>query len=166
MDFNLILLLPVFFAFSGLNTQLTGLNDVQLLLPLAAALVAACVGKYLGCALTARWHGIPWRQSWAIGGLMNARGLMILVFINVGLAHDLVSPELFAMLVIVAVVTTATAMPLYQLHIPPHMESALHHETRPGQPAVSNGDPGALDGGGDAGDGGGAGRSRTPEGVT
>lgn len=166
MDFNLILLLPVFFAFSGLNTQLTGLNDVQLLLPLAAALVAACVGKYLGCALTARWHGIPWRQSWAIGGLMNARGLMILVFINVGLAHDLISPELFAMLVIVAVVTTATAMPLYQLHIPPHLEAALHHETRAGRPALSDGDPGALDGGDESGEGGDAGPRRTPEGVT
>lgn len=155
MDFNLIILLPVFFAFSGLNTQLTGLDDPDLWLPFAAAVVAACAGKYLGCALTARWQGLPWRHAWAIGGLMNARGLMILVFINVGLAYDLVSPELFAMLVLIAVFTTATAMPLYRLAIPLSMENVLRGERSdpvPREPAVTGteGNP----------------AGRTPEGVT
>lgn len=113
-DMNTILLLPVFFVFSGLNTRLGGLGSAALLLPLAVILLAAFAGKFLGCGLAARTQGVGARQSWAIGGLMNARGLMILIFVNVGMTYDVVTDQLFSILVLVAVITTAAAMPIYR----------------------------------------------------
>lgn len=124
MDFNTVLLLPVFFVLSGLNTQMSGLTDVQVLLPLTAIVVAAFVGKYVGCGLTVRLQGFSWRYASAVGGLMNARGLMILVFINIGLAYQLITPQLFSMFVVVAILTTAAAVPIYRLSMPKHIEDA------------------------------------------
>ncbi|MEV4641684.1 cation:proton antiporter [Actinoplanes sp. NPDC049548] len=123
-DFNSILLLPVFFAFSGLNTDLGRILSADPL-PLITLLVAAVVGKYSACTVSARLQGFDWRAASAIGGLMNARGLMILVFINVGLAYDIISVEIFSMLVVVAIVTTALAMPLYSWSIPAVRERAM-----------------------------------------
>lgn len=124
MDMNAVLLLPVFFVFSGLNTELSGLTDLSLLGPLILIMLVAFVGKYAGCALAVRAHGFSWRHASAVGALMNARGMMVLVFINVGLAHGLVSQKLFAILVLAAVVTTASAMPLYRISFPDWMEDA------------------------------------------
>ncbi|MGW4111053.1 cation:proton antiporter domain-containing protein [Actinosynnema sp. NPDC004786] len=124
-DLNSILLLPVFFAFSGLNTQVSGFGaGGGLWWPLAVVMVAAFAGKYLGCALVVRAQGFPWRYASAVGGLMNARGLMILIFINIGLAYGLVTPELFAILVAVAIVTTAAALPIYRASLPDDMDRA------------------------------------------
>ncbi|MEO3751385.1 cation:proton antiporter [Streptomyces sp. B6B3] len=118
-DLNSILLLPVFFAFSGLNTEVSGFGaGGTLWLPLAVIMLVAFAGKYLGCAAVVRLQGYSWRYASAVGGLMNARGLMILVFINIGLAHDMVSDETFAILVAVAIVTTAAAMPIYRASLP------------------------------------------------
>jgi Kef-type K+ transport system membrane component KefB len=111
----------MFFAFSGLNTHLDGLGTA-LLLPFGAVVVAAFAGKFLGCGLTTRCYGLSWRHAGAVGALMNARGLMILVFINIGLAEGLISAQVFSMLVLVAVLTTAVAMPLYRLSFPAWME--------------------------------------------
>jgi Kef-type K+ transport system membrane component KefB len=124
MDMNSVLLLPVFFAFSGLNTQLSGLAELSLVPILLLIVVVAFVGKYLGCAIAVRMHGFSWRHASAVGALMNARGLMVLIFINVGLAHGLITPQLFAMLVVVAVVTTAAALPLYRASLPDWLEDA------------------------------------------
>jgi Kef-type K+ transport system membrane component KefB len=122
-DLNSILLLPVFFAFSGLNTQVSGFGaSGALWWPLAVIMAAAFAGKYLGCAAVVRAQGFPWRYASAVGGLMNARGLMVLIFINIGLAHGMVTPELFAILVAVAIVTTAAAMPIYRASLPDHVE--------------------------------------------
>jgi Kef-type K+ transport system membrane component KefB len=85
-------------------------------------MAAAFAGKYLGCAAVVRAQGFPWRYASAVGGLMNARGLMVLIFINIGLAHGMVTPELFAILVAVAIVTTAAAMPIYRASLPDHVE--------------------------------------------
>jgi len=123
-DLNSILLLPVFFAFSGLNTRLDGFGSGGALwFPLAVIMLAAFAGKYLGCGLVVRAQGYSWRYASAVGGLMNARGLMILIFINIGLAYDLVTPEMFAILVAVAIVTTAAAMPIYRASLPDHLEA-------------------------------------------
>ena len=123
-DLNSILLLPVFFAFSGLNTQVSGFGaGGRLWFPLAVIMLAAFAGKYLGCGLVVRAQGYSWRYASAVGGLMNARGLMILIFINIGLAYDLVTPEMFAILVLVAIVTTAAAMPIYRASLPDHLEA-------------------------------------------
>ncbi|GAA4044648.1 cation:proton antiporter [Nonomuraea soli] len=116
------LLLPVFFTFSGLNTQLGGIAGGAMLLAFGLIFVAGFVGKYFGCALAMRGMGFGWRESYAVGGLMNARGLMILIFINIGLAQGMITSELFAMLVLVAVITTAGALPLYKLALPDQHE--------------------------------------------
>ncbi len=124
MDMNAVLLLPVFFVFSGLNTKLAVLTDLRLVPLLVLITVLAFAGKYLSCAVAVRAHGLSWRHASAIGALMNARGLMVLIFINIGLAHGLISQQLFAILVVMAVVTTATAMPLYRASFPDWLEDA------------------------------------------
>lgn len=115
MDVVCVLLLPIFFTLSGLNTQLNGLTGLAMLLPFLLILAAGFLGKYFGCALSMRAIGFSWRESYAFGGLMNARGLMILIFINIGLAQNMITRDVFSMLVLVAVITTAAATPLYQL---------------------------------------------------
>ncbi|MFE0104510.1 cation:proton antiporter [Streptomyces sp. NPDC059009] len=125
MDFVSVFLLPIFFAFSGLNTKLGGVAGATMLLALATLLVAGFVGKYVGCGLAMRAVGFSWRESWAVGGLMNARGLMILIFINIGLSQRIISQDVFSILVLVAVVTTAAAVPLYRLAMPPTAEGRL-----------------------------------------
>lgn len=124
MDVVSTLLLPVFFAFSGLNTHLGGIAGSSALLTFALILALAFSGKYFGCSLATRALGFGWRESWAMGAMMNARGLMILIFINIGLAQGMITQELFAMLVLVAVLTTAGAMPLYKLALPERHERA------------------------------------------
>ncbi|MFG3497067.1 cation:proton antiporter [Streptomyces sp. NPDC047928] len=118
MDLVCVLLLPIFFAFSGLNTQLNGLAGWAMLVPFLLILAAGFFGKYFGCSLALRSVGFSWRESYAVGGLMNARGLMILIFINIGLAQGMITQDVFSILVLVAVVTTAAAMPLYRWALP------------------------------------------------
>ncbi|MGA4846726.1 cation:proton antiporter [Streptomyces sp. G5(2025)] len=125
MDFTSVLLLPIFFAFSGLNTELGGLAGWGLIGPFLAILAAGFVGKYVGCAAAMRGIGFSWRESWAVGGLMNARGLMILLFINIGLAQGMITKEVFSMLVLVAVITTAGAVPLYRWALPERIEQRV-----------------------------------------
>ncbi|MFF9064172.1 cation:proton antiporter [Streptomyces sp. NPDC014891] len=125
MDVVTTLLLPIFFTFSGLNTQLNGLGGWAVIGPFLLILVAGFVGKYFGCGLALRGAGLSWRKSLAIGGLMNARGLMILIFINIGLAQGIIGQEVFSMLVLVAVITTALAMPLYRWAMPDHVEREM-----------------------------------------
>ncbi|MFI0139462.1 cation:proton antiporter [Streptomyces luteogriseus] len=136
MDIVCVLLLPIFFAFSGLNTELGGIAGWAMIGPFALILVAGFVGKYAGCALAMRGVGFSWRESWAVGGLMNARGLMILIFINIGLAQGMISKDVFSMLVLVAVITTAGAMPLYRWALPERLEQQMSPST-PEHKAVS-----------------------------
>lgn len=107
------LLLPLFFTYSGLNTKIALLNTGFLWLMCVAVLFAAVMGKGVGCWLAARATGIPNREALGIGTLMNARGLMELIIINIGLQRGIISEGLFATLVIMAVVTTLMASPLF-----------------------------------------------------
>lgn len=111
LDFVVVLLVPVFFARTGLATQLGGLLSARLALPLLLLLGVAYLGKYGGCTLAMRALGHGWREASAVGALMNARGLMELVILDLGLSYGLISPAVFSLLVVVAIVTTATAMP-------------------------------------------------------
>lgn len=122
-DMNAFLLMPIFFVESGLNTRLGDLN-ARLLGPLLVIAAVAFAGKYLGCGLTVRAQGFSWRHASAVGGLMNARGLMILIFINVGLAYHIIGSEMFAVLVLIAVLTTVMAVPIYRLSFPDGLERA------------------------------------------
>jgi len=108
------LLLPLFFTYSGLNTKIGLLNTPFLWLMCAAVLVAAILGKGVACWLAARATGIPSREAMGIGILMNARGLMELIIINIGLQRGIISESLFAVLVIMAVVTTLMASPIFE----------------------------------------------------
>jgi len=108
-------LLPVFFVYSGLNTQI-GLLASPAIWRVAVILVAlAIVGKGVACLLAARVSGEAWRESVAIGVLMNARGLMELIILNIGLQHGIITPTLFTIMVLMAVVTTLMASPLFEL---------------------------------------------------
>ena len=107
------MLLPLFFTYSGLNTKIGLLNTGFLWLMCGAVLAAAILGKGVACWLAARATGIPNREALGIGVLMNARGLMELIIINVGLQRGIISEGLFATLVIMAVVTTLMASPIF-----------------------------------------------------
>lgn len=107
------LLLPLFFTFSGLNTQIGLLDSGYLWLMAFLVMMAAVGGKGVACWLAARATGISNREALGIGTLMNARGLMELIIINIGLQRGIISPALFATLVIMAVATTLMASPIF-----------------------------------------------------
>jgi Kef-type K+ transport system membrane component KefB len=108
-DVLLVVFLPLFFAFTGLQTRLT-LSGAPWVLAVVVAL--AVVGKLGGAAAGARLAGRSWREAGALGALMNTRGLMELVFLNVGLEVGVLTPELFAPMVVMALLTTAMTRPL------------------------------------------------------
>jgi Kef-type K+ transport system membrane component KefB len=105
-DIAVVLLLPLFFVFTGLRTQIGLLNDPYLWKVCGAIILIAVTGKFAGSALTARFVGQNWRDSLMIGALMNTRGLMELVVLNIGYDLGVLKPEIFAMMVIMALVTT------------------------------------------------------------
>ena len=107
------LLLPLFFTYSGLNTKIGSLNSAYLWGMCGLVLIAAVAGKFGACWLAARLTGLPHREALGIGTLMNSRGLMELIIINIGLQRGVISEALFAILVIMAVVTTLMASPLF-----------------------------------------------------
>jgi len=117
-DFVLIFLLPVFFAYSGLRTQIGLLNRPDLWLLCAAVVGVAIIGKYVGTYIAARVSGIENREASALGWLMNTRGLTELIVLNIGLSLGVISPLLFTMLVIMALVTTFMTSPLLEWTYP------------------------------------------------
>jgi Kef-type K+ transport system membrane component KefB len=112
--FTLVFLLPVFFTYSGLNTQLSMVNTPQLLLITALILVASIFAKFIACWLAALAAGQGNRSALALGALMNARGLTELIIVNIGLSAGIIGPPLFSMLVLMAIVTTLMASPLFE----------------------------------------------------
>jgi Kef-type K+ transport system membrane component KefB len=114
---SVLLLLPVFFLVSGLKVDIRGLGADNIL-PLIAILAVAIAGKYVGAYLGARSAGVPHWQANALGILMNTRGLTELIILNVGLQLGLLSPELFTMMVIMALVTTVMTGPLLKFAYP------------------------------------------------
>jgi Kef-type K+ transport system membrane component KefB len=117
-DFVTIVLLPLFFAYSGLRTQIGLLDDPTAWWTTLGIITVACVGKFGGTAAAARLTGLDLRSSAAIGVLMNTRGLMELVVLNIGLDLGVISTELFAMMVIMALVTTWITSPLLERIFP------------------------------------------------
>ena len=105
-DVSVILLLPLFFVFTGLRTEIGLINDAYLWKVTGCIIAVAVAGKFFGSALAARFVGQSWRDSWTIGALMNTRGLMELVVLNIGYELGVLSPKVFTMMVIMALVTT------------------------------------------------------------
>ncbi|CDO08424.1 cation/H(+) antiporter [Mycolicibacterium cosmeticum] len=108
------LLLPLFFVYSGLNTQIGLVNSAQLWAITLALLVVAIAGKGLACTAAARLCRVPAREALALGSLMNARGLIELILLNIGLQAGIITPTLFTMLVLVAIVTTLMCSPIFE----------------------------------------------------
>jgi Kef-type K+ transport system membrane component KefB len=107
-----VMLLPLFFAYSGLRTEIGLLDDPSDWLVAGAIILLATLGKFGGATLAARFTGLNWRESSAVGVLMNTRGLMELIALNIGMDLGVISPTLFTMLVIMALVTTFATSPV------------------------------------------------------
>ena len=114
-DLSLVLLLPLFFVFTGLRTQIGLLNSLDLWLIAALVIAVAVASKFIGSAFAARVTGQTWKDSLLIGALMNTRGLIELVALNIGYDIGILSPEIFTILVLVALVTTFMTGPLMAL---------------------------------------------------
>ncbi|MBO9621643.1 MAG: cation:proton antiporter [Sphingomonas sp.] len=113
--FTTALLVPMFFAFSGLNTQLTMVNSLELAAIASVIVAGSILAKGGACWAAARLTGQDNPTAMAVGALMNARGLMELIIINIGLQKGIIGPALFSMLVVMAIVTTLMASPLFEL---------------------------------------------------
>ncbi len=112
--FAVVFLLPMFFTFSGLNTQLALVNNPSLFLVAAVLLAASILGKGVACWAAARLSGEDHRTSLAVGTLMNSRGLMELIILNIGLQKGVIQPAFFSIMVVMAIVTTLMATPLFE----------------------------------------------------
>jgi len=110
-----VLLLPLFFAITGMRTRLDLLNKPSMWLWAAILLAAAMIGKIGGATLASRWTGQSWRDSLALGVLLNTRGLVELIVLNIGYNVGVFSSALFTMLVIMALITTACTTPFLNL---------------------------------------------------
>jgi Kef-type K+ transport system membrane component KefB len=111
-DLVTIVFLPAFFAFTGMRTQIGIVTTVDEWLLCGIIVLTATIGKFGGTFVAARLNGMSWRQSAVLGTLMNTRGLMELIVLNIGLDLKVISPKLFAMMVIMAVVTTMMTGPV------------------------------------------------------
>lgn len=123
-DFTVVLLLPLFFAYTGLRTRLELLSSMGMWLDALLVVAVACLGKLGGAAGAARLCGMSWRESSTIGVLMNTRGLMELVILSAGLALGVISEPVFGMMVVMAIATTAFTTPLLHLIYPPRLFEA------------------------------------------
>jgi len=114
-DVSVILLLPLFFVFTGLRTEIGLISDPYLLKVTGLIILVAVVGKFIGSAVAAKFVGQSWRDSLTIGALMNTRGLMELVVLNIGYDLGVLNKEVFTMMVIMALITTAMTGPALDL---------------------------------------------------
>ena len=113
--FSAVFLLPLFFAFTGLRTQIGLLDDWPSWLLCAGLIAVAIAGKLGGSMLAARWTGMGWKDSFSIGILMNTRGLVELIVLNIGYDLGILSPRIFTMMVLMALVTTFMTGPILSL---------------------------------------------------
>jgi Kef-type K+ transport system membrane component KefB len=107
-----VLFLPAFFAFTGMRTRIDLVSGMEQWLLCGLIVVVATGGKVGGTVVAARLTGLRWRQAVSLGALMNTRGLMELIVLNLGLDMGVLSPTLFAMLVLMALVTTFATTPV------------------------------------------------------
>jgi len=114
-DVSLVVLLPLFFVFTGLRTEIGLLNSPELWKVCGLIILVAVIGKFIGSALAAKFVGQNWRDSLTIGALMNTRGLMELVVLNIGYDLGVLTKEVFAMMVIMALATTFMTGPALNL---------------------------------------------------
>ncbi len=122
-DLTVVLLLPIFFALTGLKTQIGLLRGAEMWGYCAIVLLVAIAGKFGGSSMAARLSGLHWREATSVGILMNTRGLVELILLNIGLEIGVISPSLFTIMVVMALVTTFMTTPILQRIYPtPHRE--------------------------------------------
>ncbi len=114
-DITVAILLPLFFTFSGLNANMLVLGNLTNFIPTLIIVGFAFLSKYGSATIAMRMTGYSWRESSAIGGLTNSRGLMELIVANIGLSYAVISKDLYSILVLIAILTTLFAMPIYNL---------------------------------------------------
>jgi Kef-type K+ transport system membrane component KefB len=122
-----LLLMPLFFAYSGLRTQIGLLSGAGHWLVALGFIAIATLGKFGGSTLAARFTGLRWREASAIGVLMNTRGLMELIVLNVGMDLGVITPTVFTMLVIMALVTTIATTPILRWVYPDRLRAVSQH---------------------------------------
>ena len=121
-----VLLLPAFFAFTGMRTRIDLVSGVDQWVICGLIILVAIAGKFGGTFVAARLTGLGWRNAAALGTLMNTRGLIELIVLNIGLDLQVISPTLFSMMVIMALVTTLMTSPLLRLLVPSGAPQDLH----------------------------------------
>jgi Kef-type K+ transport system membrane component KefB len=114
-DLVTVLLLPAFFAFTGMRTQIGLVSGRSEWMVVGLIILVATAGKFGGTLAGARLSGMGWRQAASLGILMNTRGLMELIVLNIGLDLAVISPKLFTMMVLMALATTIATTPMLQL---------------------------------------------------
>ena len=130
-DLTVVLLLPLFFAFTGLRTRIGLVEGAGMWAFCGLIVLVAVAGKWGGSSLAARATGMRWREAGALGVLMNTRGLMELVILNIGLDIGVISPALFAMMVLMALVTTFMTSPLLEVIYPTRLIRAEDADPEP-----------------------------------
>jgi Kef-type K+ transport system membrane component KefB len=140
-DLVTVLLLPAFFAFTGMRTQVGLVSGLEQWLVCGLIIVVATAGKFGGTLLAARFTGLGWRDAAGLGVLMNTRGLMELIVLNIGLDLQVISPTLFAMMVLMALGTTLATTPLLHL-LTPRAAQGRYGERRGSPPPSYPGPPG------------------------
>jgi Kef-type K+ transport system membrane component KefB len=129
-DLVLVVFLPPFFAYTGMRTQLQLVGGLQNWALCGLIVLVACVGKIGGTLFAGRLRGLSWREASALGMLMNTRGLVELVVLNIGLDLHVISPTMFAMMVVMAVVTTLATSPALQVILRPAVPTRRATGTR------------------------------------
>jgi Kef-type K+ transport system membrane component KefB/nucleotide-binding universal stress UspA family protein len=135
-DFVVVFLLPLFFAYSGLRTHVGLLDSPHAWVLCGLVIAVACAGKFGGAAIAARLTGLSWREASGLGILMNTRGLVELIVLNIGLDLGVISPALFTMMVLMALFTTFATTPLIQLVLP---DTGITREQRAPPPVPAEG---------------------------
>ncbi|KAJ3339537.1 K(+)/H(+) antiporter [Gonapodya sp. JEL0774] len=125
-DFVAILLVPLYFAYSGLRTKLGVLNDGLVWGLVVLVISGACVGKIFGSAIPSRILGLSWRESWTVGFLMNTKGLVELIVLNVGLDAGVLNEKSFVVMTIMAIVTTLITAPVVSFIYPQKYHVRIH----------------------------------------
>lgn len=133
-----VLLLPAFFAYTGMRTQINLMSGWESWLWCAAIILVATAGKFGGTLVAARPTGLTWRDAAALGTLMNTRGLMELIVLNIGLDSGVISPSLFTMMVVMALVTTAATAPALHRLMPSVSDTGIRSPVARVHSAASN----------------------------
>jgi Kef-type K+ transport system membrane component KefB len=118
-DLVTLVFIPLYFTASGLRTQIGLLNDWQSWGFVVLVTLTACVGKIAGCTAASKLSGMPWRESWAVGVLMNTKGLVEIIVLNLGLDAGVINVKVFTIMVLMAIITTLMTSPLIQWVYPP-----------------------------------------------